>query len=288
MKLFKSYLKNSIALAAILSGCATNNQPPVSISKGAVSSDNIYALYCANNKQTRRLRVPIVYFVPQLNKMAVDEAAKSHAHYAQQKTRFLKRALFSLSGVDTPGSKGADYLYVKQPSQTYKELMSILDERVSQPLSGRARIERPTDSDKFVLFHTTEWEHSDERYERNSAYVSELRLLVDNFTLLEPIEFQNEAYKCGEKCNDPDKVELIAIDEGKSHKVNGEIVEEKPKNSIAKAISYKDDIWFRYIERFTTIKEAKSNNARVINVDLELDLNAFCKYGRDLSDLQSQ
>jgi hypothetical protein len=275
MKIYKYCSINSLAITVLLFGCATAPQP-VKLSKSEIGADKIFDYYCADNKQIRKLNISIEYVAPQLKKMAVDEAAKSYAHYAKEKEQFLKKSLFSLSGSNTPSSRGADSLYVQQPSQTYNELMEVLEQRVSPPLSVRARIERPTDSNKFILFHTTEEEHSSERYEPNSAYVSELKILIDNFTLLEPLQYQIDTYDThGGTCYNCGKEKPLAVNED-------------GKQIISKAVEQKDNIWLRYIEHFTKIKEAKSSNPRVVNVDLDLDLNGFCRYGRSVSDLQSQ
>lgn len=280
MKPCKFCWKSSFLITAFLCGCATTNLPPLALSKVKANDDKIFNYYCANNKQVRKLSVAIEYVTPQLPKMAVDIAAKEHAHYSKEKRRLLKKTLFSLSGGEEhPNGRGADFLLVKQSPLKYNELVEEIKEDVSESMGVRGLIMRPTDSNKLILFHISEQRHSSEWYQRNPTHVSELKILIDNFTFLEPLKYQEDAYTAGDDNEEEDVIsdssKPIAVDEG-------------GQQSVSEAIEHKDEIWIRYISHFTKIKEAKSKNPRVINVDLELDLNGFCRYGRKVSDLQSQ
>lgn len=287
MKPFKFCLKNSFVLVFLLGGCATTNLPPVSISKATIGSEKIFSQYCANNKQIRKLSLSIEYISPKLPKFSVDKAASESAHYAKRKQDLLKKVLFSLAdGEEHSNGRGADYLLVRQSDLNHHDLIEkvsqyVIEESSYNSIAVKELLMRPTDSDKFVLFHAIETDQRlRDRDHFEPTHVSELKLLVDNFTLLEPLEFQNEAYKCDTDClknpyMDHDKVDLIAVDDD-------------GKQSISEALEKRDAIWIRYINRFTKIKEAKSSNPKIINIDLELDLNGFCRYGRNISDLQSQ
>lgn len=267
-------------------GCASA-PTPVKLSKSEIRADKIFEYYCADNKQIRKLSVSIEYVTPSFPKMAVDKAAKEQTYYAKRKLELFKKTLFSLSGgEERPNGRGADYLKARQSDLNHKELIEYvsgysLEENSYSSTRIRALLIKPTDTDKFILFHGIE---RDMRFPlqdyKDPTYISELNLLMDNFTLLEPVEFQNEAYKCDESClkdpyQDHGKIDLIAVDDD-------------GKQSVSESITHKDSIWIRYIQRFTKINEAKSSNPRVVNVDLDLDLKGFCRYGRSISDLQSQ
>lgn len=267
-------------MTLLFTGCAIT-PTQVAITKFDGNSSTVFRYYCSDNKQIRKLNVSIEYVSPKISKMAVDLSANKSAHFAEEKNRFLKKTLFSLAGGDgRPNRRGADQLLVYQSSKNYVELIEENKNMVFESASVRAVIEKPANSDKFILTHITEDTHTNNFFSLYPSFISELKLLVDNFTMLEPLEFQNEAYKCDDDClrnpyMDHDKVDLIAVDS-------------EGKQSISAALDLKDEIWLRYIGRFTKIKEAKSNDPRIINVDLELDLNGFCRYGRQLTDLQSQ
>ncbi|HEY8272388.1 MAG TPA: hypothetical protein VIG33_15965, partial [Pseudobdellovibrionaceae bacterium] len=262
MKPFKFCLKNSFVFTALISGCATTSPPPVSISKSNLGSDKIFGQYCANNKQIRRLAVSIEYITPKLPKMSVDKAAGESAYYAKRKQDLLKKTLFSLAdGEEHPNGRGADYLKVRQSDLNHHDLVEqisqyVIEENSYNSTSVKELLMRPTDTDKFILFLAIETDQRlRDRDHYEPTYISELKLLVDNFTLLEPLEFQNEAYKCDQDClknpdMDHDKIDLIAVDD-------------EGKQSISDAVKEKDAIWIRYIKHFAKIKEAKSSNPRV-------------------------
>lgn len=287
MKPFKFCLKNSFVFIFLIAGCATTSSTPVSILKNNIADDKIFNQYCANNKQVRKLSISIEYVNPSLPKMSVDKAAAEAAHYAKKKQDLFKKIFFSLAdGEERSNGRGADYLKVRQSDLNHHDLIEqvsqyIIQESQMSSIYAKPLLMRPTDSDKFILFYglVKDQRFPDQDY-KDPTHISELKLLVDNFTMLEPFEFQNEAYKCDDDClknpyMDHDKVDLIAVDS-------------EGKQSISDALEKRDEIWIRYIQRFTKIKEAKSLNPRVANVDLELDLNSFCRYGRNIADLQSQ
>lgn len=57
--------------------------------------------------------------------------------------------------------------------------------------------------------------------------------------------------------------------------------------SPSDALVKKDSIWKRYLLSNSTIKEAVSNDAQVVNYEINLDLNGLCTYGRHVDDLLS-
>ena len=283
MKLCKFCWKSSLLSVALFCGCATANLPPVSLSKVEANSNKIFNYYCENNKQIRKLSVPIEYVTPQLPKMALDIAAKEQAYYSKDKRRLLKKSLFSLSGgEERPNGRGADYLNVRQSDLKQKEVfekVSSYEIHAHDSQRVRGLLMKPVDSNKFILFYGIE---TDQRFSDQDHYepthISELKILVENFTILEPVKYQDATYQ-----SDEDETEDVIATPSDSIAIDS-----AGSQVISEAIEHKDEIWIRYINHFTKIKEAKSKNPRVINVDLELDLNGFCRYGRKISVLQSQ
>lgn len=101
-----------------------------------------------------------------------------------------------------------------------------------------------------------------------SVRIPHLTTFVDKYTIIEPAEFQNNTYK-----------DNSCIQDGK--KVYGYGAEDSFNSELA--LGYKNQIWKRYISHFTSIKEGHSGES--INVELTLDLNSFCRYGRSIQDL---
>lgn len=54
---------------------------------------------------------------------------------------------------------------------------------------------------------------------------------------------------------------------------------------LTDAIKNKDHVWVEYINNATRVTKAQSSDPRVINYEVELNLNLFCKYGRYIGDL---
>lgn len=276
MKQSKCYWINSILLFVLLSACASTNVQPTSISRSNLSENSIFSYYCSGNKQTRKLSIPIEYINPKLPaNVLVDEAAKERAYYANRKKALLPEALFSLSGAYDRIGYSWNNAVVRQSNLDHKDLI----EKVSSYEIGSSNynssqetaiLVKPNNSDKFVLYHAVEKDgRLRDRDNEDPAYVSDLKLLIESFTILEPEAYQEEAY------GKQDGYEPIAIDSNNN-------------NVIADAIKSKDQIWKRYISKFTEIKEARTSNSRIINIDLSLDLNGFCQYGRSIKDLYSK
>jgi len=57
--------------------------------------------------------------------------------------------------------------------------------------------------------------------------------------------------------------------------------------SPSDALSKKDLIWKRYLVANSSIKEAVSNDSQIVNYEVSVDLNGFCKFGRHTDDLLS-
>lgn len=275
MKQYKFYWISKFIFSLFIFSCASN--PQVSLSNKDVSAEKIFDYYCSNNKQIRTLSSKIEYIIPQLAKnLPVDEAAREQAYYSTRKQNLLKESLFSLSGAFERIGYSWNNSPVRQSSLEHKDLVekvSAYEIRTSDfsSMQETALIMKPADSDKFVLFHAIQTNgRLRDRDNQDPIYISELKTLVDNFTLFEPLKYQEEAYSLN-----ADDEKLIAIDSN-------------DQQSISEAMKRKDEIWKRYIKQFTKIKEAKSNAPRIVNVELELDLNGFCRYGRNLNDLYSK
>ena len=57
---------------------------------------------------------------------------------------------------------------------------------------------------------------------------------------------------------------------------------------IANALRYRELYWRQYVERFTSIKEAPSDEGGALKFEVSLDLSLFCRYGRPIRELVSR
>lgn len=283
MKQYKFYWISSLII--FLWSCSS--APPVtpmSLNQIGLDSNNIQEYYCKGNKQVRDLVVNTEYIIPKIpSGIAIDDAAKKQAYLSKRKDELTKRILFSLSGgEERSNGRGANYLKARQSEHNHKDLVESVSENTLEENSYsskviRALLMKPTDSNKFILLYglQIEGQFSMEDY-NDPAHISELKTLVDNFTLLEPLQVQIDNYDThAGTCYGCGKDSPIGIDE-------------RGNQVISKYLRSKDDVWLRYIKRFTSVKEGVAKNPRIINLELNLDLNGFCKYGRAVSDLQSQ
>jgi hypothetical protein len=80
---------------------------------------------------------------------------------------------------------------------------------------------------------------------------------MDNYTFLIP-ESEKDAYGLGD---------LVAM------------------TQISEALRYRPLLWRRMIERFTTVREAPSEDPYVMRFEVSLDLSYYCRYRRRIQDL---
>jgi hypothetical protein len=57
------------------------------------------------------------------------------------------------------------------------------------------------------------------------------------------------------------------------------------RSQLMEALTQRKDLWRRYIEMFTSVKEAPSDDAYALKFEVSLDLRILCRYGRSISDL---
>jgi hypothetical protein len=132
-----------------------------------------------------------------------------------------------------------------------------------------------------------------------SAYLSDLYALFNEFTILEPLEFQKVSYideikKSNENgsCNLEEEygAESVSVFKNGQHEnVEAFGIDEHGNIDVSAAINQKHRIWRRYVSRFSQVKESSNPASAQINkTQVSLDLNAFCRYGRSIQDLTSK
>jgi hypothetical protein len=116
----------------------------------------------------------------------------------------------------------------------------------------------------------------------SSAVLSDLSSLVNTFTLLEPADYQKQAYGSDEAEDE----KSCSANSGDSQVL---AVDSEGASDTSTAISERTKIWERYISRFSKIKESPDpRSPQITNTQISMDLNGFCKYGRSLNDLTSK
>lgn len=259
-------------LVFAVSGCAGFQTKPYSLSN---QKADFMAEYCQSGKQKKPFKTTVIYFTPALEpKLSVDKANQKNQKIAEQKNDTLKKLFYTLgnSSMSEPvGNMGEDpnwYLLVSDDEGNV--LNSIKEEDSNTKHRLFTFIVKILNQNKIIIYQSNQ--HS-RRMGYNTGYSTDLGNLMDEFTILTPKNVIEEI--TGTEFNSRFPYSSIVLNE------SGEI-------DISKAISRRNDLWKAYIYKFTSIKEASEDNSQKSTIELSLDLNVFCKYGRKVSDLQSQ
>ena len=283
----------SIAISACSSSSKRQSEP-LFLNASHIDSADIQNAFCINGKQSKPLMVNFIFIVPQIKKgKPIDISTKDTKYFSDKKIK-LFRDLFYLASseensfvkvVDESKSEVVDY------AKRIDSSIWLSHDQVYTNVRIIPLFIDTTDGNKIVFFEkiiTTATDQSagyqsdrvsgNALTKRESKAIVELNALVNSYTILEPTSFQKQSYKIesnSTNSNRCDVNDLIAVDgDGKVQ--------------ISAALECQDKIWKRYIQKFTRIKESTTRDPQILNVELSLDLNPFCQYGRKISDLQSQ
>lgn len=285
MKYYKYFwIFYSVLLVSVI-GCSGFQTKPYSLS---AQKNNFIAEYCQAGKQKKAFKTTVLYFNPNLESvLAVNKASQINKKMAEQKNELLKRLFYMLGDTSMKGKASMTgevllpghvspisddlpnwYLLVSENEKTALNLVKVEDAHTKQRLF--TFIIKILDQNKVIIYRSNQ---NTNRMNYHEGYSTDLHGLMTEYTILTPKNIIEEITGSEFDSNYP--YSTILLDE------NGEI-------DISKAISRKDDLWKSYIEKFTSIKEASEDNSKQSTIELTLDLNIFCKYGRKISDLQSQ
>jgi hypothetical protein len=233
------------------------------------------AEYCQSGKQKKPFKTAVIYFTPALEpKLSVDKANQKYKEIAEQKNNTLKKLFYTLgnSSMSEPVANMGDeprwYLLVSDDEKD--ALANIKGEDSNTKHRLFTFIVKILNQNKIIIYQSNQ--HS-RRMGYDTGYSTDLNKLMDEFTILTPKNVIEEI--TGSEFNSRYPHSSIILNE------SGEI-------DISKAIARKKDLWKAYIYKFTSVKEASEDNSQKSTIELSLDLNVFCKYGRNISDLQSQ
>lgn len=277
MKPFKSFwIYSSIVL---LSGCAGFQTKPYSFSS---QKTDFMAEYCQSGKQKKAYKTTVIYFTPALEKgISLDKANEKNKGLSDRKNALLKE-LFYLLGDQNALGQSTDGLKFYQLNGNDPNWYSLVSSNERDVLNN---IKAEDSNTKFLLFtlivkiegqnkiivYQTNQESRRMNYDK--GYSTDLNNLMNDYTLLAPKEVM-EAMTDSEFDS---RFPYSAI-----------ILNETGEIDLSKAIENRDRLWKAYINKFTTVNEAPEDSSKKSIVELSLDLNAFCKYGRKISDIQSQ
>lgn len=281
MKNFLFFL-NGISLF-ILSGCTTFKPSQKTLGEDpnkVVNESVIRSLYCSGNKQIKDFKFRFVEKNLKISpgvpistastlksqiekgrhcgyKNALHELAKNDSI----DNRFVEvdQDLFNDIESDGIGTLNPDYL------RSNCRLQNLFIRSPGDKVSLQ-RVGRCSDANGSGFFSGTGFNLN--AFNSYEVRIPHLTTFVDKYTIIEPIEFQSNTYKDDSCIQDGEKV--YGYDSEDSF--NSELV-----------LDYKNSIWKRYINHFTSIKESHSGDS--IIVELTLDLSSFCRYGRSINDL---
>lgn len=290
-----------------------------------VNKSKVFDSYCSGSRQIKELTINFTYYAPSKPKgQPLNTVSKLMSEISKKQQCDQRTILFSMSQMpacDVQGQQVCRFNYRGDLffNSTVEDSSFIENLKQTAPSTGHNPYYRggyggypsaqyfliKDSSGKLSLFNYFAFDSvSKEIYSKapeilgaevKSAYLADLNSLVSDYTMLEPLDFQVTTYFDEIEKND----EIDTCDLKDEYRADYLVVNkyERPVEAfgidgsgdidIAKSIQDQSRIWKRYISRFSTIKES-SVSSGVKNVQVSLDLNNFCRYGRSLDDVTSK
>lgn len=270
MSPFKSFwICSSIILFA---GCSGLQTKPYNLS--SLKTDFL-AEYCQSGKQIKTYKTTVIYFTPRLgDKLSLDKANEKNRKLSEQKNEILKKMFYLLANekmsedIVNHGDESSWHLLVSDNEAEVLENIKEEDSDTNYRLF--TFIVKILNKDKIIIYQSNQ---SSRRMNYDKGYSTDLNQLINEYTILAPKEV----------------IEKITETEFDGANLYSTIIlNEKGEIDISKAINNIDRLWKTYIRKFSSIKETSEDNSKKSTAELSLDLSTFCKYGRRISDLQSQ
>ena len=256
----------------LISGCSGLQTKPYSL---ASTKADFMAEYCQSGRQTKAYKTTVIYFTPDLEKgISLDKANQKKKSLAERKDALLKELFYLLGDANTSeqianqGDKPSWYSLVSDDEADTLKIIAAEDSNTKYRLF--TFIIKIIPQNKIIVYQSN---LDSRRMSYNRGFSTDLNNLMNEYTILMPKEVIEEI--TGEEFNSRFPYSAIILNE------NGEV-------DLSKAIENRDRLWKAYIQKFTLIKEANDDNSKKSAIELSLDLNTFCKYGRRISDVQSQ
>jgi hypothetical protein len=254
----------------MLMGCAGFATKPFSFSN---EKADLMAQYCQSGKQIKSFKTTVLYFTPKIEPgLSLDKANQKMKETEGHKTDRLKNLFYLLAnedGKEQVSNMGDEPSWYLLTSEDEKD---VLDNVKAEDSNTKFRLFTfiVRTSNKIIIYHSN---LKSRRMNYAETYSTDLNNLISNYTLLAP----------------KDVAEQITATEFDSKYLYGTIIlNESGEIDISEAIEQRNRLWKAYINKFTSIKETSDQNSQKSTIELSLDLNVFCKYGRSISTLQSQ
>ena len=157
------------------------------------------------------------------------------------------------------------------------EILSETRQTVSSEISqgfGSVGNDEPSVASMFVVGNPCTLGTGDNVHPLNLFYYADWNFIENNFTMLIPPEIQTQFFK--------DEHGLTVC--GSSNYCG---YTSAKKFSAEKAIKDRTQLWNRYYKTFTEIQESPNGDGSMIQFDVSLRMEIFCKYARSLDDLVS-
>lgn len=270
MKLFKCFwICSNLSIVSMLMGCAGFSTKPFSFSN---EKSDLMAQYCQSGKQIRSFKTTVLYFTPKIEPgLSLDKANQKMKETESHKTDLLKNLFYLLAnkdGKEQISNNGDEPSWYLLTSEDEKD---VLDNVKAEDSNTKFRLFTfiVKVKNKIIVYQSN---LNSRRMSYDKTYSTDLNNLISNYVVLAPKEV----------------VEHIVSSESDSADLETTILGENGGIDISKSVDQRDHLWKKYINKFTSIKEASDQNSQKSAIELSLDLNVFCKYGRSISALQSQ
>jgi len=255
----------------LISGCAGFQTKPYSV---LTQDADFMSEYCQSGKQKKAYKTTVVYFTPNLEpKLSVDKANQKNRKLIEQKSDLLKKLFYMLGDENMaalPANQGDTSSWYLLVSDDEKDVLENIE---SEDSDTKYRlftfIVKILNQNKVIVYQSNQISR---RMNYDKGYSIDLSNLLNEYTVLLP----------------KDIIAEITGDESDSRAYSTVILNDNGEIDLSKAIDRRGTLWKAYIKKFTSVKEASEDNSKRSIIELSLDLNAFCRYGRKISDLQSQ
>lgn len=268
MKLFRFFwICSNLALLASCTGFSTK---PFSLSG---EKSDIMAGYCQSGKQIKPFKTTVLYFSPKIEPgLSLDKAGQKLKKSEDQKAKILKELFYLLANPDgkeqvvNAGDEPKWYLLSSNDENDVLDNVKAENSSTKYPLFTFI-VKVPN---KIIVYQSN---LSSRRMNYDKTYSTDLHNLISDHTILAPKEIIEK---------------MVGSEFDGDHLYSTIILDKDGQVDISKAVERRDDLWKRYIQAFTSVKESVDQNSQKSTIELSLNLNIFCKYGRHLSDVQSQ
>lgn len=309
----------------VATGLTVSANGKLGILQDDFNKSKVFDSYCSGSRQIKDLTINFTYYAPNKPKgQPLNTVSKQMSEISKKQQCDQRTLLYSMSqkpnckdsisyingrkGNSTCSFSEQGYMFLNS-SKNSSSFVEDFKKMTPQYNSGSKYFFVKDETGKLSLFnYFSQDSFSDRLYNKPedalgddviSVYLATLSTLISEYTILEPLDFQKMTYydelqKSKDYENEMCDMDIeygaealyISKNDQREH-IEAFGIDGSGDIDVAKAIYHQPRIWRRYISRFSTIKEI-SVSSGVKNVQVSLDLNNFCRYGRNLEDVTSK